>query len=134
MLANQDLSERLLKFSAHVIKLLDTITQNKAGKEISGQIVRSAMSVGANYEEAKGSDSRPDFCNKLQIALKEMRETRYWLRLLDEASLLPKDTQILALLDEARQLVAILAKSVATARGKAKNSSSQTVEIASLRE
>lgn len=73
-------------------------------------MVRSAMSSGANYEEARGAGSRADFCNKLQISLKEMRETPYWLVLTERAGLIVK---------EATELRAIPAKAVATVRGKA---------------
>jgi four helix bundle protein len=55
------------------------------GKEyevISWQILKSASSVGANYEEAQGAVSRADFSNKTGIALKEMRESNYWIRLI----------------------------------------------------
>ncbi len=77
------------------------------------------MSVGANYEEARGTDSRADFGHKLQISLKEMRETYYWLQLIAKAGL-SQSPSLGALLDEAKQLRAILGKSVATVRGTAK--------------
>lgn len=75
------------------------------------------MSAGANYEEARGADSKADFCKKLQIAFKEMRETRYWILLITKAKLVATD-QTAPIADEATQLRAILAKAVATARGK----------------
>jgi four helix bundle protein len=83
-------------------------------------MVRSAMSSGANYEEARGADSRADFCNKLQIALKEMRETRYWLVLTEKAGLVEGDA-IGGVVKEATELRAILSKAAATARGKARS-------------
>ncbi len=112
-----DLSERLLLFSAKVIKLLDHLPKTLAGRKIADQLIRSTMSVGANYEESRGADSRADFCYKLQIALKEMRESRFWLCLINKAALVAPD-KIGNLVDEATQLRAILGKSVATARGK----------------
>ena len=78
------------------------------------------MSVGANYEEAKGTDSRADFGNKLQISLKEMRETRYWLCLISKVGMVSAE-RMQGLVQEATELRAILAKSVATVRGKAKS-------------
>ena len=89
------------------------------GKKIADQLIRSAMSVGANYEEALGADSRADFAYKLQIALKEIRETRYWLCVILAAELTPR-FGVESLVDEATQLRAILAKSIATVRGKAR--------------
>lgn len=114
-----DLSDRLVKFSARVIKLLDILPNSLAGKKLSDQLVRSAMSVGANYEEARGADSRNDFAYKLQIALKEARETRYWLCIVLECGMAP-ESGVESLVDEATQLRAILGKSVATVRGKAR--------------
>jgi len=114
-----DLSERLLVFSARVIRLLDHLPKTLAGRKIADQLLRATMSVGANYEESRGTDSRADFCYKLQIALKEMRESRYWLCLISKAELVTTD-KIGNLVDEATQLRAILGKTVATARGKSR--------------
>ena len=91
------------------------------GKKIADQLIRSAMSAGANFEESRGADSRADFCHKLQISLKEMRETRYWLCLIAKAEMADKGKMV-SLVQEATELRAILGKSVATARGKARNS------------
>lgn len=54
---------------------------------ISKQIMRSATSIGANVEEGIAAQSRKDFINKLSIANKEARKTKYWLRLLDKSEL-----------------------------------------------
>lgn len=126
----QDLCERLLTFSARVIRLLDDLPTTKAGREVEGQLVRAAMSVGANYEEARGADSRADFCNKLQISLKEMRETRYWLCLAERSDLITDKGKMGPIIDEATQLRAILGKAVATARGKARNHSETRPPVA----
>jgi len=119
MTTNRDIGERLLDFSAAVIKVLHHLPTTSTSRKIEDQLVRSAMSVGANYEEARGADSRADFCHKLQIALKEMRETRYWLCLVEKAGLIETE-HTTGLVSEATELRAILAKAVATARGKAK--------------
>src|SRR5437660_137964 len=115
----RELSERLLDFSAQVIRLLDELPEKSAARKISDQLLRSAMSVGANYEEAKGTDSRADFGHKLQISLKEMRETRYWLCLISRTGMIACD-RMQNVIQEATELRAILAKSVATVRGKAR--------------
>jgi four helix bundle protein len=116
-----ELSGRIVKFTGRVIKLVDSITGSFAGKKIADQLVRSSTSVGANYEEAHGTGSRADFAYKLQIALKEARETKYWLCVVLEAGLAP-EISLETLVDEAGQLCRILGKSVATVRGKAKSS------------
>jgi len=119
--AYDDISTRIIKFNGRIIKLVDIIVGTFAGKKIADQLIRSGPSIGANYEEAHGAQSRADFAHKLQIALKEARETRYWLCLILEADLAP-NFGVEALVDEATQLRAILGKSVATVRGTAKAS------------
>lgn len=114
-----DISERIVKFCGRIIKLVNIISGTSAGKKIADQVVRCGTSIGANYEEAHGAQSRADFAHKMQIALKESRETRYWLCLVLEADLAP-GFGVEALIDEATQLRAILGKSVATIRGTAK--------------
>ena len=111
---------RLVKFAAAVIRVLGDMPKNKVGKTISDQLLRCSTSVGANYEEEGAAESRGDFIHKMQVSLKEMRESYYWLLVIREASLLARE-KIEPLCDEAVQLRAILSKSVATAKGKAKH-------------
>lgn len=70
---------------------------------------------GANYEEARGAESRADFIHKVGIANKELREALYWLRLTEEAALVT-DSDLAALIREADELVAILTASIRTAK------------------
>jgi four helix bundle protein len=77
------------------------------------------MAVGANFEEAQAAESNADFIHKLQIALKEMRESNYWLRLLTKSGKL-KPERLADITDESNQLRAMLSKAVAKAKGKAK--------------
>jgi four helix bundle protein len=91
------------------------------GRRVGDQLLRSGTSAGANYEEARGAESKDDFAHKLQIALKELRESNYWLRLLVKSGKLPS-VRMTGLIDESNQLRAILSKSVATTKGMAKGS------------
>ncbi len=119
MAEQRDLNERLLEYGARIIKLVESLPRTLVGKRIGDQLLRSGTSVGANYEEAQGAESKGDFAHKLQIALKEVRESNYWLRLLAKAgTLLPE--RLTELIDESTQLRAMLSKAVATAKGKAK--------------
>lgn len=77
--------------------------------------MRSGTSSGANYEEARGAQSRADFLHKLQIVLKELRESLFWLRLIDKAQII-KEQGVASAIDETRQLGNIIAKSVVTAK------------------
>jgi four helix bundle protein len=111
----RDLDDRLLDYGVRVIKLVQALPPGLAGRRIGDQLLRSGTSVGANYEEAQGAESKADFIHKLQIALKELRESHYWLRLIAGAGLV-QTSQMAELIDEATQLRAILSKSVATAK------------------
>jgi four helix bundle protein len=110
-----DLAERLLEFAARVGQVVDALPDTRLGRHIAGQLVRSGTSPAPNYEEGRAAESRADFVHKLSIALKELRETRYWLRLIVKAKLLSQ-RKMAGLLDEVDQLCRILGKSVATAR------------------
>jgi len=115
----REVSERLLNYGVRAIKVADSLPRTLAGRRIGDQLLRSSISIGANYEEAQGSESREDFVHKLQIALKEARESNYWLRLLAKAEIIPS-SRLSAILDESEQLRAILSKAVATTKGKAR--------------
>ncbi|MEQ9091070.1 MAG: four helix bundle protein [Balneola sp.] len=74
------------EFSLSIISLYKLL-QNEREYIVSKQLLRSATSIGANIEEAIGGQSKRDFLAKVSISLKEARETRYWLRLLQESEL-----------------------------------------------
>lgn len=114
-----ELNERLLEFGARIIRLVEALPKTLVGRRIGDQLLRSGTSVGANYEEAQAAESKEDFVHKLQIALKEARETIYWLRLLDKARTVSPE-RLHEILDESNQLRAMLSKAVARAKGKAK--------------
>ena len=85
------------------------------GRHVAGQLVRCGTSPPANYEEARAGESRHDFVHKLAVVLKELRESRCWLRLIVRCELLPAE-RLDSLLDEASQLCNILGKSIVTAK------------------
>ncbi|MEW5949824.1 MAG: four helix bundle protein [Thermodesulfobacteriota bacterium] len=113
------ISERLLDIAVKIIRLVVRLNKTAVGRHIGGQLTRSGTSAGANYEEACGAESRADFIHKLQIVLKELRETLYWLCLIKKAELVPgTDPYLSALLQEADELTNIIAKSIVTAKRK----------------
>jgi len=109
------LSERLLGFASSAIKIADALTNTVAGRHVAGQLIRAGTSCGSNYEEACGAESRSDFAHKMSIVLKELKESRFWLRLISRAELLTSNLTEPAL-DECQQLCAIVAKSILTAK------------------
>jgi len=112
-----ELSERLLNFAARVGKVSDALPDTRMGRHIAGQFVRCGTSPPPNYEEACAAESRADFIHKLMIVLKELRESRCWVRLIIKAELLPEH-RLSELLDECSQLCNIIAQSVVTAKAK----------------
>ena len=114
---SETLEERLLEFSARVGRVVDALPDTRLGRHIAGQLVRSGTSPAPNYAEACGAESRKDFIHKLRIALKELRESRSWIRLITKAELLPK-TRMTELQEECEQLANITGKSIVTARQK----------------
>ena len=109
------LSDRLLDFAIEVIKITDALPNTVAGRHVGGQLVRAGTSCGSNYEEACGAESRSDFVPKKSIVLKELKESRFWLRLISRIEMLPSN-RIEPVLNECQQLCAIVAKSILTAK------------------
>jgi len=109
------LSDRLLDFAATVIKITDPLPNTVAGRHVGGQLIRAGTSCGSNYEEACGAESRSDFVHKMSIVLKELKESRFWLRLISRAERLTCNL-IQPALDECQQLCAIVAKSILTTK------------------
>jgi four helix bundle protein len=112
---NDTLSERLLGFAAAVIKIADALPNTVAGRHVGGQLIRAGTSSGSNYEEACGAESRSDFTHKMSIMLKELKESRFWLRLISGTEMLTSN-RTEPVLDECQQLCAIVAKSILTAK------------------
>ncbi|MCX5642716.1 MAG: four helix bundle protein [Candidatus Omnitrophica bacterium] len=110
-----ELPERLLNFAVEVIKLGIHLNKNATGRYINGQLIRAATSAGANYEETCGAESKADFIHKIQIVLKELRETCYWLKLIQRSKIVP-ESNLETLVQETRELTNIIAKSVLTAK------------------
>jgi four helix bundle protein len=117
--AERDLDARLLQYAARIIKPVEALPKTLVCNRIGDRLLRSGMAVGANYEEAQGAESRPDFNHKLQIALKELRESNYWLRLREVSGKVSRE-RLAAIIDESTQLRAILSKAVATTKANLK--------------
>jgi four helix bundle protein len=111
------LSDRLLDFAVEIIKITDALPNTVAGRHVAGQLIRAGTSCGSNYEEACGAESRSDFAHKMSIVLKELKESRFWLKLIHRTKMLDSlytDHTI----DECGQLCAMVAKSIITAKKK----------------
>jgi four helix bundle protein len=87
---NNTIQTKSFAFAVQIVYLYSRLTEQRE-YVISKQMLRSGTSIGANVEEAQSGQSRKDFLAKMYIAAKEARETRYWLRLLQETRLVNID-------------------------------------------
>ncbi len=111
-----DIKVRTFEFSVRVVRLCQMLDATPGvSRTLANQLLRSGTSIGANVEEAHGSQSKADFIAKMYIACKEARETHYWLRLLIATDLVA-ESKLAPLLDESNQLVTILTSIVKSVR------------------
>jgi len=109
--------DKSFKFGLRILKLYIHLRKKKVDVGLCSQILDSGTSIGANVEEAVGGSSRKDFINKLQIAYKESRETRYWLRLLKEGEILDKKLAD-SFLKDCDEIIAILTAILNSSKGR----------------
>jgi four helix bundle protein len=121
----QGLSDRLWQFAARIAIVVDALPDTRVGRHVAGQIVRSGIAAAPNYDEARSGASRADFVHKVNVALKELVETRGWLKFIILAGLLPAK-RAAVLVDECDQLCRILGKSIATAKARKPGSSEES--------
>jgi four helix bundle protein len=111
-----DLSARLLDFAANSISITTKFRASNQQHYIGQQLMRAACSSGANYEEARGAESKADFIHKMQLVHKELKESVFWLKLAGRLAM-AQDVDTQRLLNEAEQLVKIISSSILTAKG-----------------
>jgi four helix bundle protein len=114
-----DLEDRLLEFSARIIRLVDALPDTRAANHVAGQLLRCGTSPYGNHGEVEAAESRRDFIHKLKVCLKELKETRRWLRLVKKAAMLPEQ-KIALILGEAEELIRIFFSSIRTAERNSK--------------
>src|SRR5213595_2560417 len=103
-----DIYDRAFEFACRVLKMDQALARNRrVNRNAMNQLVSSASSIGSNLEEAKAGQSKADFHAKLRIALKEARESHYWLRILLKSGVI-RESRLKPLVDEANEIVAIL--------------------------
>lgn len=115
-----DLEQRVAEYAARVISVCEALPSRIGASHLQDQLFRSATSVAANYAEACVPESRKDFAHKTNVALKELVETRMWLRIIAMKMYL-KPHQLDSLLSETDELVRIFNSSVKTARRNLSN-------------
>src|ERR1700730_13528290 len=114
-----DLEDRLLEFSARIIRLADSLPNTRAANHLAGQLLRCGTSPYGNHGEVEAAESRKDFVHKLKICPKELKETRRWLRLAAKSAIVSA-SKMTAILSETEELIKIFSSSIRTAERNAK--------------
>ncbi len=121
-----DLEERLINFAVRIINVAEALPQTRAGNHISGQLLRCGTAGAPNYGEAQSAESRKDFVHKIKIVLKELRETKIWLKLIQRKRLAKNALEVEYLLKECDELISIFVTSVKTAEKNKISKSKET--------
>lgn len=112
---NSPLRRKSYDFALAVVKEVRKLRERNREYELTGQLLRSATSIGANVEEANAGQTKKDFVAKMAIAAKEANESRYWIRLLGDAEILNQETAAI-LIKNCDELIRMLTATVKTAQ------------------
>ncbi|MEE9537235.1 MAG: four helix bundle protein [Desulfobacterales bacterium] len=118
-----DLEERLIDFAVRIIRIAESLPKTKVGNHIAGQLIRCGTSPAPNYGEAQSAESRSDFIHKMKICLKELRETKVWLKMIVRAKLMKPASKLEPLVNENDELISIFVSSIRTAEQKKRKTS-----------
>ena len=103
------IEEKSFHFAVRIVKLNQYLRTKKKEYILSKQLLRSGTSIGANVAESQQAQSRADFISKLEIALKETTETKYWLRLMKETGYL-SESEFKSIFSDCAELEKILVR------------------------
>ncbi|HZY80342.1 MAG TPA: four helix bundle protein [Cyclobacteriaceae bacterium] len=116
-----DLEQRLIRFSVSIVRMTQSLPNDRACNHLAGQLIRSGTAPALLYGEAAGAESRKDFIHKMKIGLKELRETSICLKIISETGYISSADQQEMLFNENKELIAIFQKSVSTATKNLQN-------------
>lgn len=111
----EELKKRTKTFGLRILNLADALPKSAKGRTVAEQIIRSGMSVGANYRAACRARSKAEFVSKLGTVIEEADESAFWIEVIIEAKLL-KENLVASLLTEANEIIAIMTSSRKTAQ------------------
>lgn len=114
-LRKYDLEDRLVKFAIMVLDVCDLLPNSKAGQNLEHQHSKSGTAPALMYGEVQGAESRADFIHKMKLILKELRETKISLRIINEKPLVVNE-KITTTLNECNELIGIFTASIQTAK------------------
>lgn len=117
-MADSIISKLSMDFAIRIVKFYSYLTEEKKVFVLSKQLLRSGTSIGANVSEGTYAQSRADFINKMNIALKEASESEYWITLLYKSELIDQKNYD-ALISDVKQIIGTLVKIInSTKKGK----------------
>jgi four helix bundle protein len=111
-----DLEDRFIDYTIKICDIVDEINNSKLGSHLAGQLIRSGSSPALNYGEAQSAESRKDFIHKMKIILKELKESRVCLKIIERKPLISTTNRIVPIMKETEELIAIVYKSIETAK------------------
>jgi four helix bundle protein len=118
------LKNRTKQFALRVVKLYQSLSKSGEEQVIGKQLLRSATSVGANYRAACRARSDNEFLSKISIVIEEADESEFWIELLIESNIIPKE-RLADLLQEAEEIVKIMVSSRQTVKHKIEKAQSK---------
>ena len=114
----EDFKKRTKEYALRIIRLVESLPEDRVSRILGTQLLRAGTSVGANYRSSIRAKSRADFISKMNIVEEECDESLYWMELLIAAGkAAPKRLE--ALMQEGDEIVAIVVASIKTARSRA---------------
>lgn len=115
-----DLEDRLVNYTCRMIDMVEALPNTRAGNYIASQLIKSCHSPSFNYGEVRAAESRNDFIHKMGIVLKELKECRTALKIIRKREMIKSKNEINEVYKETEELIAIIAKSITTAKNNKK--------------
>ena len=108
--------DKSYKFAIRIVKLYKVLrSRNEA--VISKQLLRSGTAIGALVSEAEHAQSKADFINKINVALKEANETKFWINLLSDTDYITKD-EYKSIINDCHELIKLTASIIKTSKSR----------------
>jgi four helix bundle protein len=117
-----DLEDRFVDYTCQMIDVVEALPNTRAGNYIAGQLIKSCHSPTFNYGEVHAAESRNDFIHKMGVVLKELKECRTALKIIRKKKMLNQESQLPAVFKETEELIAIIGKSITTAKSNRRKS------------
>ena len=113
-----DLEHRFVDYTCRMINVVEALPNTRAGNYIAGQLIRSCHSPTFNYGEAQAAESPKDFVHKMGIIFKELKECRTALKVIRKKEMIKPVLKLDGVYSETEELIAIIGKSISTAKKK----------------